>query len=266
VQTPALPVFVISLQRSLDRRRVMEQRFGEIGLQFEFSDAVDGAGIDLVEVSNYDRDACRRRYGYDLSPSELGCYLSHYGMFQRIVKEHLPAAVIMEDDVELNGDVPGVIDAISKLSPDWDLIRLCGMRNRKARARIAFYKNYGLARLINGASGAHAYALSRRGAQKLIAYCSRIVWPIDTAIDRFWDNDMDILAVQPYPVRGLLDLPSIIGVRGKESVTRIPYAVRTRRRVLKLRDSIRKRTYLLRQPPPLRLLLPEPPAGVQSLD
>ena len=39
--------------------------------------------------------------GRALSRAEIGCFLSHYGTWERIVEAEIPCAVVLEDDARL---------------------------------------------------------------------------------------------------------------------------------------------------------------------
>lgn len=194
-----LPIWVINLERSTERRAAMHTQLEALGLPYEFVTAVDGHRLDpqfreqLTAVS-------REQGDNELTPGELGCYLSHLNLWQRMCAEGFDAVVIMEDDVRLADDIPEVLARIKALDRPWDLIRLAGLRPRASVPLRRLNTGRRLAFLLNTACGTQCYCLSRTGADKLLATALPIRRPVDIQIDRFWDNDLAILAVQPYPV------------------------------------------------------------------
>ena len=235
-------IFVINLARSPDRRRFIADRLGRLGLEHEFFPAADGATLTEADLVNYDRKARLKAFGCDLLPNELGCYLSHYRIYQKIVAENIPRALILEDDVEIADDLPAILEALAEAPVDWELIRFSGLRARKGRKIEDILEGYRVVRLLDVASGAQAYLLNRQGAEKLAAYGKNIIRQVDVMLDRYWDNGLRIMAVQPYPVRPSRNFESTIGP-AQIDAWRVPgkRALRLRIKAAKSIDSLRKR-------------------------
>lgn len=194
-----LPIWVISLQRSTERRAAISSQFESLGLPHEFVPAVDGRDLD-TQYREQLTAAARGQGHYELTAGELGWYLSHLNLWQRMCNEGVDAVVIMEDDVRLADDFPIVLACIETLDRPWDLIRLAGLRPRTSLPLRRLNTGRKLALLLNTACGTQCYCLSRTGAGKLLKQALPIRRPVDIHIDRFWENDLAILAVQPYPV------------------------------------------------------------------
>ena len=99
-QALALPVQVISLRRSQDRRAAFAQRNGETGLDFVFVDGVDG-------VQQWDAISKSRRvlkaWHSGWSKGAIGSGLSHCLMWRRCLQLNRPICVL-EDDVLVASD------------------------------------------------------------------------------------------------------------------------------------------------------------------
>ena len=76
----------------------------------------------------YNREKRWRMFGCDLTPNEIGCYLSHFRLYEKIVEENIDRAVILEDDVDVSADFPSVLRALNDAPDDWEFIRLAGLR------------------------------------------------------------------------------------------------------------------------------------------
>ena len=94
-----MKVFLINLDRNAGRLAAVSKRLAERGVAFERFPAVDGRALGAVER--------RRSYsplrtafvrGYGLLPGELGCTLSHLGVYRKMIEENLDMACVMEDD------------------------------------------------------------------------------------------------------------------------------------------------------------------------
>ncbi|MDQ2149979.1 glycosyltransferase family 25 protein [Alcaligenaceae bacterium C4P045] len=100
-----IPCFVINLATETARREAMAARLEARGLTPRWIDAVDGRGAARGAVlARADMARARRVYG-ELSPTEVACACSHLEVYRRIVAEHIPHALILEDDVELADDI-----------------------------------------------------------------------------------------------------------------------------------------------------------------
>ncbi len=81
---------------------MISSRLEQLGLEFEFFDAIDGQRIppDLAGLVDYDFPRGRRMLGRSLSDGEVGCALSHALIYRKMVDEGTAAAYVLEDDAE----------------------------------------------------------------------------------------------------------------------------------------------------------------------
>lgn len=250
-----VPVFVINLARDAERRAHMAAILDAIGVAAEFVPAVDGNALTEADRAVYDRPRCLRFYGVDMLPSEIGCYLSHYRLYERIIRERLDVALILEDDVYIDSALPDIVDALYACPvQDWLVIRLNTLRARVERPTSAPFRGTpvatlgggrGLYRLGTHVLGAGAYLIKREGAARMLDYGRRIFMPIDHTMDRFWDNGIVPYVVWPFPVHHRTDLESRIGARPPERRHDQPLAIRLQRRLQRVQDGFRKRAFNL---------------------
>ena len=92
--------FLINLARDVGRLSDVTKRLSEQGIPFERMDAVYGK--DLPEGVKR-QSVCRWRWrlamGREVFDGEIGCALSHFGIYRRMIREQIPVACIFEDDV-----------------------------------------------------------------------------------------------------------------------------------------------------------------------
>jgi collagen beta-1,O-galactosyltransferase len=191
------PIFVINLARRSDRRREMEAKLGELGLleSTVFIDAVDGRIIDeafmeqqaagmygkwkLEDPSTVDWNRFppwdvqwwRQAYDRSLKNGELGCSLSHIGIWDRIVQENFEAAIVLEDDLILAPSFAASLkqaheemqEHAAQSGDDWDMLLL----GRSARICSDAYHSQFLVR-PGYSSGTPGYLVSRQGVKKLL--------------------------------------------------------------------------------------------------
>ncbi len=255
IALPGLPIFVINMARDVERRRYMTGVLGGLGLEAEFVTAVDGRQLSDAERSVYDRDRALRTYGVEMMPSEIGCYLSHHRLYQRMVRDGIEVALILEDDVRIEPTLPTVVrDLLACPFTDWLVVRLDCKRRHVADPDTDKLRGRRVAELSGGAAlyrlhthilGVGAYLIRREGAKRMIAYGTRVFMPIDHTMDRFWENGILPYVVRPFPVSQGDDFGTHSAGRTTDRRRSQPWPVRARRRLQRLRDGVRKRAFNL---------------------
>lgn len=192
-----IKIFVISLQRSLDRRKQVEKEMQKISLPWSFLDAVDGSALTSRPVE-YKPAKVKRLQGYELTPNEIGCYLSHKEVWKRCVSENAPT-LVLEDDFVLAPNFESVLGTILEANDSWNFLRLQGLyevpyKTLFEKSGVAFVRNEG------DAVGATAYLLKPAIARQLIKNSEDIYEPVDHFLEHHQKHGLEFLAIRPYPV------------------------------------------------------------------
>lgn len=195
--TPSLQILVISLRRSSDRRIKVEQELQKVSLPWSFLDAVDGSALATIPVE-YHPWKVKCLQGYELTPNEIGCYLSHKESWKRCVAQNIPT-LIFEDDFVLSPEFEGVIQELLRLQDAWDFVRLQGLYEVPYQELIPVGGAH-LAKNLGDAVGATAYLLKPSVAKVLIEASSDIYEPVDHFLEHQTKHGLEFLAIRPYPV------------------------------------------------------------------
>lgn len=100
-------IFLINLDRDTDRRALMVSQLASLGMDFEIVPAVYGAAMSMEERDRHYNDRkARWRGSRSLTSAEIGCALSHIGVYRAMIDRNITAALILEDDVHLSADLP----------------------------------------------------------------------------------------------------------------------------------------------------------------
>lgn len=91
-----LPVFVINLDSAKERLEKIARALHAKGIPFERVPAIDGRG--LADPTQFVSTFSLLLRPKSFLPEEVGCWLSHRKVWQRIVKERIPLALVLEDD------------------------------------------------------------------------------------------------------------------------------------------------------------------------
>ena len=200
----APPIFVISLARAESRRAAMRARLDKAGLRYEIVDAVDGATLAAADYGDniLRRDKFRRKFGREILDGEIGCYLSHYRLWQRMVTEKIPSALVLEDDADWDEDLLAVADDIDNLDWSWGVVLLSARRGGIPGRELApVGDNRQLLLCDRRVPTAAGYVISQMGAWALLQHCREITAPIDIAYSEWWQNEVPFYCVAPPPVR-----------------------------------------------------------------
>ena len=81
-----VPIWVISLSRSVERRANVSACMQMAGLEFEFFDAIDGKRLTSAELNrHYDEARSILEIGRPMSLGEIGCSLSHRVLYEKLL-------------------------------------------------------------------------------------------------------------------------------------------------------------------------------------
>lgn len=215
MSTPLPRTFVISLPEATERQAYIHDHLGPLGLPYEFFEAVDGRAFDVPSHPVYDVTRRRRYFGRDLKGGEVGCFLSHKGIYEKMVRENIPIAFIVEDDVILQDAVPALLRDLQNCETDFDFVRFLGTpKHLNARQKILEElptKPHTLNRLYGMPGGAYAYVMTLAGARKLLTAMDQTAFPIDTLMGREWVHGARGLIVMPSPAYAQMQIASYIG-------------------------------------------------------
>ena len=192
-----IQALVISLAGSDSRQEKVRAELGKTHLEWRFLDAVRGSA--LVEVpAEYKPEKVKALLGFELTPNELGCFLSHKKAWQECVDKNIPT-IIFEDDFYFLPHFEEAIHFLSTQCNDWDAIRLQGLSDVPQEC-ILENGQMSLVRNVGDAVGATAYLLKPTAAKKLIAASSDIYEPLDHFLEHYQKHHVEFLAISPYPV------------------------------------------------------------------
>ena len=197
-----MKIVVINLASEERRWEAVRGQLRAVGLEPVRSEAVRGAELPRERIERlYDARLNARLYHKPLKPGEIGCYASHIAAWQRLLESGDRQLAVFEDDVDIDPDLPKVLDALGRTPDDWDMVKLIGRRRERTqtiRSMLTPDRELVAYRRIPGLTC--AYVINRRGAEKLLR--SRVPFgrPIDIDLRHWWECDLRIRGVLPYPV------------------------------------------------------------------
>jgi len=128
------------------------------------------------ELANNEKRGYRTRH-YQLSRGGIGCFLSHYEIFKKLMQTDNDMYLIFEDDVAFPKNSQEQLSlAVQDAPKDWDVILFGFSRLHGYKEKEKYVKAMGF-------WGTGSYAINRRGAIKFIKECD--IHKMDAQIDAY---------------------------------------------------------------------------------
>lgn len=172
-------VFIISL-KGHERRKKISESMQNLGIDFEYFDAVDGEKLTDEQKSLIDYQQALINKPRGMCNGEFGCAISHALLYQKIVTEKINDALILEDDVIPNKEFKEMLNANVFERSNFDLIMLCHAKAWCIRWSFRlFYGEYETFRVWNTPYVTAGYYINIKAARNLY----KVAIPISTTAD-----------------------------------------------------------------------------------
>ena len=155
-----MKIFVLNLERAVERRQSMLQHLSGLGIEAEILPAVEGARLPPSSLPA----------GTDprLSPGEVGCYLSHVRFWEIVVERGLEHAIVLEDDVRCSPAMLQVVADIVALGLPLDAVRLSALNPIRGQDITTLAGGTKLVLPNKNPSGTQGYMVTLEGARRLL--------------------------------------------------------------------------------------------------
>lgn len=141
-----------------------------------------------------------RYLGRPLSAGEVGCFASHYQLWQRCLKERTPLA-IMEDDTAVDERFAPALERAAQLLAVYPLIRLgVTAEGRGSKVVLPMSRGFEVVSLTPGTYGTQCYVLSDAAAKMLLDGAEVWSLPVDIYFDRPQIHGVERFGLRPYSV------------------------------------------------------------------
>ncbi len=200
-----------------ERLHACQLRLDGLGIAAEVSPAVIPAS-EAPWSPHYDDAGRRRLLGYSLSRGEIGCFLAHRQVWQRILNGGWPVAMVLEDDAELDvARLGAVADAAVAVVGRTCVVRLVS----EPRPRIYVWRELGRGACLGVPTRpgnlTTAYLVTREAAVALLAASESFNCPVDAFMNHIHLHEVDVFNAEPPPARHGIGR-SEIGLRSKPPV------------------------------------------------
>ncbi|MDG6881120.1 Lipooligosaccharide biosynthesis protein lex-1 [Phocoenobacter uteri] len=240
-----IDVFVINLEKSIERRHIIQQQFEKLPqkITFQYFNAINGKENPNFYLFNKHNAEKRFRYkGNKSTLGQLGCFASHYLLWEECMKLDRPI-IILEDDAILHQTFCDVYSFLNSKQNQFEFLWLSPPSPSKRSQKSDFVTKIDktsneIRQFYKGWSNTTGYYITPNTAKKLLDYTQEWIFDVDITMDRYWENNIKHLAITPYCLEPDLSLDSNIPVdKGRKERTLL---VRLRRELYALKDRINK--------------------------
>ncbi len=193
---------VITLRRSTTRAQQVRRIMDRCPVPCESWDATDGAQMSDQQIAAvYQPSLYTPNYPFKLRPGEIGCFLSHRRIWQKMVDEEIPHLLILEDDIELLPNFAHSLQHAVETAPKDGYVQFQVRQLRIAGAGRARDDRPRLVRPTVVPLRTSAQLVTLGAARRLIHFTDMFDRPVDAAIQLTWMHGATIFVSSPQCVK-----------------------------------------------------------------
>lgn len=248
------PIFVINLEKSISRKKFIIEQFEKlekeysVSFNYQFFLAINGKeNPDFYLFKKYNEQKRFQRKGNTLNLSQLGCFASHYLLWEKCIELN-QGIIILEDDAILHYNFPEVYKFTSLKDNIFEFFWLSppvsARKNQNGDKLYTFSENYSIYKFYGPWNNTTGYYITPNAAKKLLGYCKEWIYEVDITMERYWENKIEYLSLLPFCIEPDLNFESnIIMNKGKPNRT---MSIRIRREFYKMLDKYNKLKFNLK--------------------
>lgn len=198
-----IKTFVIHLERATGRRAQVAHLLKTTPYHAEILPAVDGAKLSAAEQgAAYSKTPLHTpSYPFALNASEIGCFMSHRAAWQKILDDNLDAALVLEDDVQIDFDA--FKPALALAEAQIDILGFIQFQVRDVKGAADLIKEDANMRLVAPAVTplrTSAQLVSAKAAAHLLECTTPFDRPVDTFLQMDWVTGIKLACAVPSGV------------------------------------------------------------------
>ncbi len=195
----SVPIFVINMQGSEKRWATLSSRLASLDINAERFPATIGKELTKEQLGEwYSAAKNQQKYHRDLTLGEIGCYVSHMRIWQKMLDEKIDCCLILEDDLFIEKHLKVTIELANTLH-GWDVIKLSDNRDFPFIDTKNLADNLLLGNYRKAPNGTQGYLISLSGAKKLLTR-KPFFRPVDVDMQFHSEVGLQMLGIKPYPI------------------------------------------------------------------
>jgi glycosyl transferase family 25 len=181
------------MDKDTDRLNKMTKECNKFNIKFQRFSGIDANNLSIKEKNKYVTNFCQKY----CTNGMIGCGLSHFKIYEDVIKNNYNNVLILEDDVYFDDNFHNILnDSLKELPKDYDILYVgsFGLSSKE----INYDHNYLLKLLSNKKKqnnsfntifcpefplGTHGYIVSNQGCKKILKNIKKINYHIDWQIN-----------------------------------------------------------------------------------
>lgn len=168
-------IYLVNLKRRKERLEKMRKMFDLLGVEYSLLEATDGQELEDLPMNlkkyhildGYEDPITKR----PMKNGEIGCFLSHYRIWQDVVKMNYKKVIVFEDDLRFSHNgltrIKEILQDLEASGKSWDLIYLG--RKKQSDTEELWIPLHRHLSTVEYSYWTLGYMLSFDGAKKLLA-------------------------------------------------------------------------------------------------
>lgn len=188
-------IYIINLAQSTDRKEMMINQMKKLNIDnYLIEEAISGKDIDIDYLmnnklyaypgNNFCLSSCScSGAGHVLNNNHIALHLTHYNIWNNMIKNNYKRCLILEDDCIFTEDIKYISNIINDIPINWQMLYL-GHCQKITNQNSMNINNPSFLKLLNGINETHIYAVTQECASILIEH----TYPIRAAIDGYFGH------------------------------------------------------------------------------
>lgn len=179
-------VHIISLPECKDRRARVLDEFAPFDVEVTWVEAVDGRKMSTKELEEFRPQNKQDNWiGRDLTPGEIGCYLSHLKAWKTLLASDEKWLLVGEDDIYLVPEAKTFIESPNWIPTGVDVCQVSSYKQGSEACRIrkdviVLGNGFELIQMIEPiAWGTQLYWINRSAAKRAVEISEKLLTPVD---------------------------------------------------------------------------------------
>jgi glycosyl transferase family 25 len=185
-------VYLINMDKDKERLKNVTKELDKFNIKFERISGINPKILTNKQKNKYVTNFCQKY----CSNGAIGCGLSHFKIYEDVLKKKYNNVIVLEDDIYLTDDFLQILnDVLNELPNDYDILYIGSF----GLSDLDQYYDYNiLLKLVANNKkiilnknniyvpefplGTHAYIISNNGCKKILKYLNKINFHIDWQI------------------------------------------------------------------------------------
>ncbi|WP_269845686.1 glycosyltransferase family 25 protein [Histophilus somni] len=200
----------MNLEKATERKHFISHQFTalqeqhpDIVINYQFFTGVNGnTQPNHPLFAKYNQKKRYQRKGNEITLGQLGCYASHYLLWEKCVQLQQPI-IVLEDDAILQPNFLAVYQFCFSAENQFEFFWLTHSNSSKIRTKLihTLPDSTKLEQHYFGYSNTTGYYLTPQAAQKFLEHSQEWIYNVDIFMDRFYENHVALLGVNPPCVK-----------------------------------------------------------------